>query len=377
MRLLLLSVLLSLAACLPPAARFPGAVRPTVKIGLVAPFEGRYRAVGYEVIYAARLALREVGASGGVGGYGVELVAYDDGADPAMAVEQARKLSVDPEVMAVIGHFREETTAAALDVYAGEGLSLVAPNVLGPGPARAFSSRSHDGPPICRLGPSAATVAGGLLDHFGGLGLRKVALVTAGGAMGEALARDVRPGEPQVRPVVSPEHADWLGSVLASGAEVVLCDAAPVTAGEVLLALRQAGWNGEFVAGPDVAQSDFFAVAGEAAEGTLLATPWPWPGGLAGGEEFVASYGEVSGGLSAGPLALQAYESTWVLLEALGRDVAAHGKPSRGGLAAALWATAREGLLGPITFDGECNWSQSPLYWYRVGAGGVPRRVTE
>ena len=60
-------------------------VRPTVKIGLVAPFEGRYRYVGYDVFYAVRLALQEVNAAGGVGGYHVELVAYDDGADPAMA----------------------------------------------------------------------------------------------------------------------------------------------------------------------------------------------------------------------------------------------------------------------------------------------------
>ncbi len=47
--------------------QFPGTVRPTVKIGLVAPFEGRYRYVGYDVIYAVRLALHEANAAGGVG----------------------------------------------------------------------------------------------------------------------------------------------------------------------------------------------------------------------------------------------------------------------------------------------------------------------
>jgi ABC-type branched-subunit amino acid transport system substrate-binding protein len=50
--------------------------RPVVKIGLVAPFEGRERAVGYDAVYAARLAVREVSASQDE--YDVELVALDD-----------------------------------------------------------------------------------------------------------------------------------------------------------------------------------------------------------------------------------------------------------------------------------------------------------
>ena len=35
--------------------------RPVVKIGLVAPFEGRYRALGYEVLYAVKWAIGEQG----------------------------------------------------------------------------------------------------------------------------------------------------------------------------------------------------------------------------------------------------------------------------------------------------------------------------
>jgi branched-chain amino acid transport system substrate-binding protein len=83
--------------------------------------------VGYDAIYAARLAVRERNAAGGVGGYRVELVAYDDGGDAQAAVERARQLALDPQVVAVIGHFRIETTRAAWDVYAREALPLVAP----------------------------------------------------------------------------------------------------------------------------------------------------------------------------------------------------------------------------------------------------------
>ncbi len=120
--LLLASCLLLLVSC-----ALPGSTSPVIKFGLVAPFEGRYRPIGYDAIYAARLAVRERNASGGVGGYRVELVAYDDGGDAPSAVERARQLALDPQVMAVIGHFRADTTRAAWDVYAREALPLIAP----------------------------------------------------------------------------------------------------------------------------------------------------------------------------------------------------------------------------------------------------------
>ena len=54
-----------LSACAP-------STRPVIKIGLVAPFEGRYREIGEEIIYAVRLAVREANKAGGVDGYSIE-----------------------------------------------------------------------------------------------------------------------------------------------------------------------------------------------------------------------------------------------------------------------------------------------------------------
>jgi ABC-type branched-subunit amino acid transport system substrate-binding protein len=100
--------------------------RPTIKLGLVAPFEGRYRSVGYDVIWAVRLAVREANEQDLVTGYGVELVALDDMGDPDRAREQAAKLAVDPQVVVVLGHWLVATTTAAADDYASAGLALLA-----------------------------------------------------------------------------------------------------------------------------------------------------------------------------------------------------------------------------------------------------------
>lgn len=115
------------AACLVLAACCPN-VKPTVKIGLSAPFEGRYRDLGYEVLYAVRLAVRERNDIGGVGSWAlVEMVALNDFNESQEAVEQAYKMHADPDVMAVLGGWSPETAEAAGDAYDQLGLAFLAP----------------------------------------------------------------------------------------------------------------------------------------------------------------------------------------------------------------------------------------------------------
>jgi ABC-type branched-subunit amino acid transport system substrate-binding protein len=101
-------------------------VEPVVKIALVGPFEGQGRAVGYDVIYSARLAVRQVNESGGIGGYRVSLVALDDGGDPELARQVAESLVIDPAVVAVVGHWEMETTETAVPIYTAAGLPIIA-----------------------------------------------------------------------------------------------------------------------------------------------------------------------------------------------------------------------------------------------------------
>jgi ABC-type branched-subunit amino acid transport system substrate-binding protein len=99
---------------------------PVVKIGLVGPFTGRHREIGYDVIYSARLAVREINESGGIGPYRVALVALDDFGDPELARESARTLSRDPAMVAIIGHWLPETTLASGLIYDSQKIAFVA-----------------------------------------------------------------------------------------------------------------------------------------------------------------------------------------------------------------------------------------------------------
>jgi len=49
----------------------------------------------------------------------------DDGGDPVMATQQAHRLVVDPDVLIVIGHWRDDTTQVSVPIYQEAGLPLV------------------------------------------------------------------------------------------------------------------------------------------------------------------------------------------------------------------------------------------------------------
>jgi hypothetical protein len=69
---------------------------PVSKIALLAPFEGRYREVGYNAYYAARLALQDAGH------LEVDLLAVDDGGTVDSSITRAHALRQDPDVKVVL-----------------------------------------------------------------------------------------------------------------------------------------------------------------------------------------------------------------------------------------------------------------------------------
>ena len=160
------------------AAGCYGSTPPVVKIGLLAPFEERYRDDGYSALQAVRSALQERNAAGGVAGYQVALVALNDNGRPGEAGQRAADLAVDRDVLGVIGPLRDDTAAAAGPVLAAQGLSWIP--LASPGPA----GRPAD------WAAAAASAANRLLDAMEragqqGAGLTRPAVLHALSEMGD------------------------------------------------------------------------------------------------------------------------------------------------------------------------------------------------
>ncbi len=107
-----------------------------VKLGLIAPFEGPSRPLGYAVLQAVRLRLQRWNEGGGVPR--VELVALNDDGDPALAARLPGQLALDPDVLLVLGPPQGQTALAALAGFQAHALPAISlaplpdPSTLGP-----------------------------------------------------------------------------------------------------------------------------------------------------------------------------------------------------------------------------------------------------
>lgn len=137
--LALCAILLLATGCV-----MPGDAAPVVKIGLIAPFEGTGRPLGYAILPAVKTTLAQANADAALGRYRVALVALNDDLDPAAAAAQARVLAQDPAVLAVLGPFSADAAAAAAPILAQAGIPAL---IAAPSAQPAAGGRSLCPPP--------------------------------------------------------------------------------------------------------------------------------------------------------------------------------------------------------------------------------------
>ena len=109
------------------ACAMPGDAAPVIKIGVIAPFEGPGRPLGYAVLPGIKAAAEEANASGALGRTRVLVVAFNDDLHGPTAAAQAQALALDADVLGVIGPWSAETAAAATPILAAAGLPALVP----------------------------------------------------------------------------------------------------------------------------------------------------------------------------------------------------------------------------------------------------------
>jgi ABC-type branched-subunit amino acid transport system substrate-binding protein len=292
--------------------------RPVVKIGLVAPFEGQYRYVGYDAINAARLAIREANAAGLLG-VSVELVPYDDRGIEDRARTAALNLTQDDQVVAAIGHFMDHTSIAAKSIYDAAGIPMIV----------------------------AGTVAGSALDpEFDALCPLLEYLERARENGGEQTPSPLRihwmVDEPQLLPDCSGQYEIVTSVDLppSDGVDVVLLTGDPIAAGEVFAALREVGWVGTVAGGPSLSSPLFHQIAGNP-QGVVFITPYRFPDtGDAGFSERYRSIGPHVP--EPGPFALTTHSAVSAVLEAIRQAERRGEAPARNTVAQHLDQVAKD-----------------------------------
>ncbi|MFC3230171.1 ABC transporter substrate-binding protein [Marinibaculum pumilum] len=97
------------------------------RIAVVGPMSGPAAETGLAMRRGASLAVRQLNRAEGVAGRGIALAAFDDRNDPDLARQRAEEIVADDSIVAVIGHWAPQASAAAAPVYAAAGLPMILP----------------------------------------------------------------------------------------------------------------------------------------------------------------------------------------------------------------------------------------------------------
>jgi potassium efflux system protein len=96
-----------------------------VRIAVVGPMQGADAATGDAMARGAELAAERINQNGGVGRRAVVIELVDDANDPDRAVDAAQSVLGLEDVIAVIGHGKPSTTAAAAPIYEAASLPMI------------------------------------------------------------------------------------------------------------------------------------------------------------------------------------------------------------------------------------------------------------
>ncbi len=365
--------LLTLTGCVLRSSNTPlGGTRPLVKIGLAAPFEGLDRPLGYEALFGVKLALAERNATGGAGGYLVELVALNDFGEPDEARLQAGEFAADPAILGVVAGWSGDTAQAALPVYQDLTLTVVVPWSVPPELADLESGTVLVAADTRRTAEMLAqAVATTQPQRLAVVGDDESAAVYAQSMEASGLRAQIIPLTDPMDSGISEEWATREVKGQARPPDVLVLATDGALAGELLLSLDASDWVGSAFGGAEVGSAQLVDVAGDVAAGLIFVSPSP--AGRDAPRTILDGSTLEKGQL--GPRAVLAYDATHTLLDAIELAIQRDGHPSRQGVVSALPAVQHRGLTGPIAFDSDGRRVDAPVWLYNISNNNYPGQV--
>ncbi|HYJ80193.1 MAG TPA: ABC transporter substrate-binding protein [Longimicrobiaceae bacterium] len=158
----------------------------TIVVGVAGPLE---RPNGRSMKLAAEMAVDEINRAGGIDGRMLSIAWGDDDADAGKAIEVARTLRANPEVVAVVGHVNSGASLEAAKVYNAEDNDSVAGEpVVQISPASSSPALTQAGDWTFRVTPTDLEFSPALADWaLRGLGSRRAAVLYANDSYGQGV----------------------------------------------------------------------------------------------------------------------------------------------------------------------------------------------
>lgn len=322
----------------------------TIKFGFHAPLTGFAASDGKSATTGAELAVDQINAAGGLLGKKVELVVYDDAAEPKQAIPIVNKLiGQDKVVVGISGSYSAPTRSAAT-IFQEAKIPYISAYGIHPDITRA-------GDYVFRasfLGDIQGRAGAKLIGDI--LGKKKVVIITLQNDFGKSLAAGFKEAAPKFGLEIINEYeysmkdrqfGSLVAKVKADNPEAIYASGYYFTAGPLVTQLRAAGVNAAIIGQEGYDSQKFIEIAGKDAEGVIITTSLDRDSETPETKDFIAAFEKKSGGIKADMVAASAHTAVMVAADAIKRA----GTTDPEAVRKAIAETNLKVSTGTITFN--------------------------
>ena len=245
-----------------------------VRVGVLVPLTGFAAADGMSTVQGVRIAADEINQAGGILGRRVELVEYDDKADPREAVNFARRLIELDRVAFAIGGSYSGATLAAAPVFNEARVPLMGAYAVAP-------AITLGKPYVFRvglLGPVQGRVGAVVADM---MGAKRIAVLTIQNDFGRALEEGFREQAAKLGleivflegyPLGNRTFVPLLSSIRAARPDLIYASGYYTEASSLVRQARSLGMTMPIIGQEGYDSPKFIELAGRSSEGVLITT---------------------------------------------------------------------------------------------------------
>lgn len=315
--------LVSVFGCQPQDKNNTGEAQRTQKelrVAVAGPFTGNAAAFGEMIKRGAELRAKHVNDAGGINGMKLTLVPGDDTGTEKEAISVATRFATDRRILAVVGHFNSACSLAGKGIYKTNGIVALSPGSTNvsvcEGSDWTFRNLYRDD----FQGEFIAKYIKDYLKEF-----QTVAILFDNDDYGRGLRDGFSASAEKIGiEIVASEAYDrdntdfkaQLTSIKAKNPDLIFISGLYGQAGLIAKQAREAGITAQLFGADGVDSPDFLTIAGAAAEGTYLTTPFTFELGGEKAQQVSLSFEEEYGVLPDTWAALT-YDAVGMIVEAI------------------------------------------------------------
>ncbi|MGE0223258.1 MAG: branched-chain amino acid ABC transporter substrate-binding protein [Acetobacteraceae bacterium] len=244
-----------------------------IQVATVGPMTGEYATFGTQMKAGAEQAVADINKAGGLLGQQLVLTIGDDACDPKQAVSVANQMAAK-KVKLVAGHFCSGSSIPASKVYGEEGILQISPASTNPDYTEKGGWNTFR---VCGRDDQQGKVAGQYLaTHFKN---EKIAILHDNSTYGKGLADQTQAalhaagGKETLYTAYTPKEKDYsalVSRLKQAGVSVIYVGGYHTEAGLIIRQAKAQGMKATLVGGDALVSSEFWQIAGDAGNGTLM-----------------------------------------------------------------------------------------------------------